>query len=153
MPPIAEKHWQILNRFDALAKTTKEVSNWLADLPLSPRAKYSAGLAVEEIITNIIKYGYDDTNDHLIRFQITIERDHVKLVFEDDGHSFDPTQRPPPDIENIVKSQKGGGLGIRLLPPTGTPMSPARADALSRPPPPLRRLQPDDTQFISLSML
>ena len=153
MPPIAEQNWQILNRFDALAKTAKEVSNWLADLPLSSRAKYSAVLAVEEMITNIIKYGYDDTNDHLIRFSIAIERDHVKLVFEDDGHPFDPTQRPPPDIENIVQSQKSGGLGIELVRRMCTRMSYERDANLNRLTLLIRRLQPDDTQFISLSAM
>ena len=153
MQMTVEKTWKIPNRIEALADVAKEVFEWLSDFPLSSRAKYSTGLAIEEVVTNIIKYGYDDTNDHLIRFQITIERDHVKLVFEDDGHSFDPTQRPPPDIENIVQSQKSGGLGIELVRRMCTRMTYERADALNRLTLLIRRLQPDDTQFISLSML
>jgi erythronate-4-phosphate dehydrogenase len=111
----AEKEWWIPNRLEALAEVAKELFDWLANLPLSSRAKYSAGLALEEMGTNIIKYGYDDDGEHLIHVRVLVDRDHVTLEFEDDGHPFDPTQRPPPDIETLVDSQMIGGLGIELV--------------------------------------
>ena len=91
-----QKTWQIPNRMDALARAAKEVFAWMANLPLSSRAKYSTGLAIEEMVTNIIKYSYDDDLEHQIRIHVTVNRDNVQLVFEDDGHPFDPPTPPPP---------------------------------------------------------
>lgn len=153
MNPIAENNWQIKNRMTALADTTKEVSSWLADLPLSSRARYSTGLAVEEMVTNIIKYGYDDEDEHLINLHIRVERDNLRMVFEDDGHRFDPTSRPPPDIEAIVESHRAGGLGIELVRRMCDQMDYERVGNLNRLTLRICRLQPDDTQFISLSAL
>jgi anti-sigma regulatory factor (Ser/Thr protein kinase) len=153
MQTTAQKSWQIPNRMDALADVAKEVFDWLAELPLSSRAKYTAGLSVEEMVTNIIKYGYDDPSEHLIRVQISVEKAYLKLIFEDDGHPFDPTQRPAPDIERIVESRKGGGLGIELVRRMCEKMVYERDGNLNRITLQIRRLEPDDTQFISLSML
>ena len=148
---IAERSWQFPNRMPALAGVAKEVFDWMADLPLSSRAKYSTGLAVEEMASNIIKYGYDDDREHAIRLRVVADRNHVKLVFEDDGHPFDPTQHPSPDIENLVASRKAGGLGIELVRRMRDTMTYERAGRLNRLTVLIRRLQPDDTQFIALS--
>lgn len=153
MQMTVEKTWQIPNRIEALADVAKEVFAWLADVPLSSRAKYSAGLAIEEVVTNVIKYGYDDDREHLVGIRVSVTRDHLTLVFEDDGHPFDPTQRPPPDIEKIVESQKAGGLGIELVRRMCDKMTYERKGNLNRLTLHIRRLEPDDTQFISLSML
>lgn len=153
MQTIEQKTWQIPNQMEALADIAREVFDWLAELPLSSRAKYTAGLSVEEMVTNVIKYGYDDTAEHRIVVQISIEKLFLKLVFEDDGHPFDPTQRPAPDIETIVESRKGGGLGIELVRRMCEKMVYERRDNINRITLHIRRLEPDDTQFISLSLL
>jgi anti-sigma regulatory factor (Ser/Thr protein kinase) len=153
MQTTAEKSWQIPNRIEALSNLSKEVFDWLADLPISSRAKYSTGLSIEEMVTNVIKYGYDDNRKHLIRVHIAVSRDHVTIVFEDDGHPFDPTKHPPTDIDNLVESRKVAGLGIELVRRMCEKMSYARDGLLNRVTLHIRRLQPDDTQFISLSLL
>lgn len=153
MQMTVEKTWKIPNRIEALADIAKEVSGWLATLPLSSRAKYSAGLAVEEMVTNIIKYGYDDSHEHLVGIRISVGSDHLTLVFEDDGHPFDPTLRPAPDIEKLVESQKIGGLGIELVRRMCDKMTYERNGSRNRLTLHIRRLEPDDTQFITLSMM
>ena len=153
MQTTAQKTWQIPNRMEALADIAREVFDWLAELPLSSRAKYTAGLSVEEMVTNVIKYGYDDANEHMIGVHISIEKDFLKLVFEDDGHPFDPTRRPAPDIETIVESRKGGGLGIELVRRMCEKMVYERSGSLNRITLQIRRLEPDDTQFITLSLV
>ena len=153
MPMTAEKTWQIPNRMEALADVAKEVFVWLAEMPLSSRAKYSTGLAIEEMVTNAIKYAYDDDDEHLILIHIHVDRSHLKIVFEDDGHAFDPTQRPSPDIETIIESQQAGGLGIELVRRMCDKMIYERIGDQNRITLHIRRLEPDDTQFISLSML
>ncbi len=148
-----QRKWTLPNRLEAVAQAGREVFDWLADLPLSSRAKYAAGLAVEEMATNIVKYGYDDDNEHLIHVTIDITRDHIIIEFVDDGHAFDPTKQPAPDIEKLVHSQKAGGLGIELVRRISEKMMYQRDDNLNRLTLHIRRLEPDDTQYIKLSQL
>lgn len=151
MQTAPEKTWTIPNQMKAMADAAREVLDWLDDLPLSTRAKYSTVLAIEEMVTNIIKYGYDDCATHAIRLQVSMDLAFVKLVFEDDGHPFNPTQRPVPDIEHIMNSRKAGGLGIELVRRMSEKMAYERAGNRNRLTVHIRRLQPDDTQNISLS--
>ncbi len=148
MQTSIQRTWQFPNRLEALSATAKEVFDWLADLPLSARAKYSAGLAIEEMATNMIQYGYDDDREHLIRVQITHNSEHLVIVFEDDGHPFDPTLQPAPDLERIVESRRPGGLGIALVRRISEKMAYERAGGLNRLTLHIRRLEPHDTQLI-----
>ena len=147
---IAEKSWRFPNRMPALADVAKEVFDWMADLPLSSRAKYSTGLAVEEVASNIIKYGYDDDREHQISVRIVANLDHLEISFEDDGHAFDPTKHPSPDIERIVESRRVGGLGIELVRRICEKMTYAREGAHNRLVLHIRRFEAHDTQLIPM---
>lgn len=143
-----KRTWDLPNRLEALAAVSKEIFDWLADLPISARAKYSTGLAVEEMVTNMIQYGYDDDREHIIHIEITYTNEHMILVFEDDGHEFDPTLHPSPDIERIVESRRPGGLGIALVRRMCSKMTYERVGNINRLTLLIRRLEPDDTQLI-----
>ena len=147
---IAERTWRFPNRMPALAAVAKEVFEWMADLPLSSRAKYSTGLAVEEMASNIIKYGYDDDREHEIVVRIVATRDLLEIMFEDDGHFFDPTKHPKPNLERIVESRRAGGLGIELVRRICEKMTYARDGALNRVQLNIRRFEAHDTQLIPL---
>ena len=147
---IAERTWRFPNRMTALAAVAKEVFEWLANLPLSSRAKYSVGLAVEEMASNVIKYGYDDDREHEIAVHVAAQDDRVEIVFEDDGHAFDPTGHPKPDLERIVESRKIGGLGIELVRRICEKMTYAREGAINRLVLHIRRFEAHDTQLIPM---
>jgi serine/threonine-protein kinase RsbW len=149
MPPTAEIELRILNRLEALSEAAKQLFCWMDDLAISTRARYSVMLSVEEMVTNIIKYGFDEEAEHFIRVKISVDRALVKIVFEDEGHPFDPTRQPAPDIETLVESRKTGGLGIELVRRMCEKMSYVRTGRLNRLTLQIRRLQPDDTQVIA----
>ena len=146
---IAERTWRFPNRMTALAAVAKEVFEWLANLPLSSRAKYSVGLAVEEMASNVIKYGYDDDREHEIAVHVAAQDDRVEIVFEDDGHAFDPTGHPKPDLETIVESRKIGGLGIELVRRICEKMTYERVGDRNRLVLHIRRFEANDTQLLS----
>lgn len=150
MHKTAERSWQFPNRMEAMSATAKEVFDWLASLPLSARAKYSGGLAIEEMASNIIKYGFDDAREHLIDVRLRVEGNLLKIVIEDDGHPFDPTAVPAPDIERLVASRKAGGLGIQLVRRISEKMLYERDGARNRLTLHICRYDPKDTQLICL---
>lgn len=110
-----EKTIKIPNRLDDLVAISRDVFDWLDGLDISEDAKYAGRLAVEECASNTIKYGYDDQDAHVITLTIGVDDKHLYMVFEDDGHAFDPTARPPMDLDDTLESMPAGGLGIELL--------------------------------------
>lgn len=72
-------------------------------------------LALEEVFTNIIKYGYQDEFEHDI--EVVIERfdDSLRIRVTDDGKPFDPLNTPSPDTSVQANEREVGGLGILLI--------------------------------------
>ena len=71
--------------------------------------------AVEELGTNIIKYGYDDQAEHLIRLSAAPEQDAFRICLEDDGHEFNPCLSPEPDPNLRIEEREPGGWGLSLV--------------------------------------
>ena len=89
-----------------------ETSPWYLDMP--PKRGYVLNLALEEMISNIIKYGYDDGEAHRISVAIEPQCDGVGVVICDDGHKFDPLCATAADVECDVENRRIGGVGILL---------------------------------------
>ena len=73
-------------------------------------------LSLDELITNIVSYGYRDGEEHEIRITLTEEEGSLKVVLEDDGIPFDPlSEAPDPDLDAGVVERRIGGLGVYFV--------------------------------------
>jgi len=72
-------------------------------------------VALDEVLTNIIKYSYTDDRVHEINIQFSIEDGVLVAGFEDDGRPFDPLIVPEPDVSVPLHERRVGGLGIHFL--------------------------------------
>ena len=72
-------------------------------------------LVLEEIITNVISYGYEDEMEHEISVRLSWEDPDMKIEVEDDGRPFNPLEAPPPDMVKPLAERPVGGLGIHLV--------------------------------------
>ena len=73
-------------------------------------------LSLDELITNTVSYGYQDTDEHEIRVTLTDQSGSLVVVLEDDGIAFDPfTAAPEPDLEASVEERRIGGLGVYFV--------------------------------------
>ena len=82
---------------------------------LSAKVLFALNLALEEILTNIINYGYKDNYEHKIKLAISLEYDELTVKVEDDGQAFNPLGAPEPDIGKPLQDRPIGGLGIHLV--------------------------------------
>ena len=105
----------IENTLTALPVLMTTVNRFLDRHAVPREAIFRINLAIEEIVTNVIKYGYDDTGLHSIKVFLTLFPDAIRLRMEDDGHPFDPLQVPKPDIHVPLDQRKVGGLGLLLV--------------------------------------
>jgi len=69
-------------------------------------------LALDEIITNIISYGYTDAGPHRIEVFLDILNKQIVLEIRDNARPFNPLGMSPPNILKPLNERKIGGLGI-----------------------------------------
>lgn len=98
-----------------LPRLFEVVESFMEEHALSPGCRYATLLALEEMITNIIKYGYDDQCAHDIAVELRAQGGSLHLRLEDDGHDFDPIAAPDPEKNKPLHEMKIGGLGIHLV--------------------------------------
>lgn len=79
------------------------------------RARFWVEVVFEEIVTNIVRYGYTDAREHEIGVRLTCGPESIVLAVEDDGRPFDPLQRPDPTRPESLEEVSIGGLGIPLV--------------------------------------
>jgi len=71
-------------------------------------------LAVEEVITNIIKHGYKKPGGEIIvSSRISPERIEVQIM--DTAPRFNPLSVPEPELDSTIEDRNIGGLGIFLI--------------------------------------
>jgi anti-sigma regulatory factor (Ser/Thr protein kinase) len=73
------------------------------------------GLALEEVVTNIISYGYTDGGDHRIWIDLAVVGTDLTARVQDDAAPFDPVQKEEPDLDVPLEERSVDGLGIHLV--------------------------------------
>lgn len=86
-----------------------------AHLMLSDEQGYLLRLVVEEIATNIVKYGYENLAPGVIQLVCSCNGGILRVAMRDHGHPFDPRDVPEPELGDDVESRTIGGLGIFLV--------------------------------------
>jgi len=72
-------------------------------------------VVLEEIVSNIIFYAFDDNKIHEIEILIKIG-DELSTEIIDDGKEFNPLEeQPPEDLNKKIKQREEGGLGIHFV--------------------------------------
>jgi serine/threonine-protein kinase RsbW len=89
---------------------------------------YAIYLCLEELVTNIINYGWPDGGQHEILVRLTVDDQAIRVELEDDGIAFDPTKVPAPDTNKPPQERQIGGLGIHLVRQTVDDMFYQRVD-------------------------
>jgi len=76
---------------------------------------HSADVAVEEILSNVIRHGLAAGAAAEIALTATVEGGGVRLHVVDRGRAFDPVQAPEPRLDAPLDQRRVGGLGLPLL--------------------------------------
>ena len=71
-------------------------------------------VALDEVASNVIKYGWPDGGNHELCVRITGQQDRIEVEIVDDGREFDPRLAPPSEPQKAGRRQPGG-LGIHLV--------------------------------------
>lgn len=98
-----------------LIKLSSEVHSFLETCHVSSDTVYKIDLALEEMCTNVIKYGYDHISpDNSVTVEIDKNHERVCLTISDRGHAFDPVAYDHPELDEDISGRPVGGVGIHL---------------------------------------
>jgi anti-sigma regulatory factor (Ser/Thr protein kinase) len=85
-------------------------------LPLSADQSYLMRLVIEEIATNIVKYGYSDADRDVIQLACACDDGILRVTVRDRGRPFDPRDHPDPDLSGSDPAERDvGGLGLYFV--------------------------------------
>lgn len=104
-----------------LDRLHQAVDAFAAAAVLPADAAFHIQLALDELVTNIINYGFSGGGrpgvaTPSIRIHATVADACVRLTLRDNGAAFDPfTEAPEPDLEAPLAERPIGGLGVYLV--------------------------------------
>ncbi|MBE9224582.1 ATP-binding protein [Phormidium sp. LEGE 05292] len=103
---------------DSLSEISKYVLSAASAARLDKKATYRLRLAVDEIATNVIIYGYEDAKiQGNLDLQAKIDDSSLTILMEDNAGAFDPTTKFMLEEESInlpMEQRAIGGLGVYL---------------------------------------
>lgn len=115
-----------------LARVMDDVEARLEALNVSPKRQFAVRLTLDELLSNVIKYAYDDGAVHQIGLRLE-PGSPFRVTIEDDGQPFDPlTEAPPPVLDGPVEDRPIGGLGLHILKQMGLRMQYQRVNNRNR---------------------
>jgi len=93
----------------------EDVTKFLESQDVDERTVFLANLGIEEIVTNLVKYGYDVPGTYMIEVMVKVEAEIVLVIIVDEGHPFNPVTYERKPVAAKIEDREIGGLGILLL--------------------------------------
>jgi serine/threonine-protein kinase RsbW len=105
----------IVNQSSELARVAGLLDRLAAERHLAPGMVADMQVALDEVLTNIMKYAYTDNAEHEIHIRFRVFDNVLEAVIEDDGAPFDPLAIPAPDLSTPLHERRVGGVGIHFV--------------------------------------
>jgi len=105
----------VVNQRREIARLARLVDEFHLQCGLPENDLANLHLMLDELVSNVIKYGYDDALEHQIQVEVTVEGDQLIVRIEDDGKPFDPSEAPHPNLDLAIEERPIGGLGVFIV--------------------------------------
>ena len=107
--------FKLKNTLTELDSLFQHIERFGKGVGLPKKQIFQINLALDEIFTNIVSYGYPDGNAHWIDFRLRYANDTVLICIEDQGIPFDPVTAPTAGSVPPLERCPLGGLGLHIL--------------------------------------
>lgn len=84
---------------------------------LTEKQVFTLTLVLDELVTNILSYGYTDFDEHPIDVSLSIDDTTMSLEIADDGRPFNILTAPEPELHLPVEQRARpiGGMGVHIV--------------------------------------
>lgn len=103
--PVANCQARLDAAHEALAEFARENG-------IGRDAAWKLGLALEEMLGNIVQYAWQDAAAHEIQLDFSLSGRVLNIRIADDGQPFNPLDQPHPDTTLPLDEKPLGGLGV-----------------------------------------
>lgn len=90
-----------------------EVFGEAHDVPMKALLRFN--LVLDELITNIISYGFGGETGGQIELRIGLHENMLTADLTDNGRPFNPAEAVLPELGETLEDRDIGGLGLRLI--------------------------------------
>ena len=98
-----------------LPSVTTKVEAFCAANDIPPATSNLMNLALDEVLSNIVKYAYDASKNGPIDVELAYSDGRLTVTVEDAGRPFDPLTFKGPVNNGPLNSRRPGGLGILFV--------------------------------------
>ena len=106
---------QINNQRNQIDTVRKLFDDYSKENKLTEKTSHDIQMALDELLTNIVSYGYEDTDEHWIDVHFGVDDGVLKVEIVDDSKPYNILERDDPDISLSMEDKPIGGLGVFLI--------------------------------------
>jgi serine/threonine-protein kinase RsbW len=100
---------------DGIAAAAECLDRFQADRGFDPAALWPVQVAMDEILSNIVRHGHRPGPAFSIEVTIALAAAGLQVTIADDGPEFDPLRLPEPDLSSSLEERRPGGFGVHLV--------------------------------------
>lgn len=112
---MSEAQAIIRNRREDLTRVRLAVDQLAGECRLAAEVVGDMQVALDEILTNIVDYGYHDGAEHEIRIFLRVVDNVFEATIEDDGMPFNPLSVAAPNTSAPLRERRIGGVGVHFV--------------------------------------
>ena len=105
----------IENTLENITLVTESFDTFCEENTISSTVNQKVDLAIDDLVNNIISYGYKDDKVHTIDIAFKRMENELIIVIEDGAVPFNPFDAETDDIHLSIDERDIGGLGIHLV--------------------------------------
>lgn len=105
------------NETHELARLSCAVDDFADCVGLADDARFGLQLCLEEAVMNVVNYGFEDTEEHDIHVEVSLDSDERTLLVRvvDDGVELAYLEEAEPELGAFLEDQAMGRLGLHLV--------------------------------------
>jgi anti-sigma regulatory factor (Ser/Thr protein kinase) len=107
-------HLVIRNDVADLESVSKAMEQIGAKHGVPDMSLFQLQVALDEMVSNVIKYAWPDPGAHKIEIRITVGGDGIEVEIIDDGRMFNPLAAPEPEKPLPGQRPRPGGVGVHM---------------------------------------
>jgi anti-sigma regulatory factor (Ser/Thr protein kinase) len=105
----------LANRMEEVPRLVERLDLFGQEAQLPDDVVFRLTVALDEVVTNIVRHAFDNQGGHDILLGITVDERFVTAVVVDDGPPFDMRTVAPADVDAPIEFRPIGGLGVHLV--------------------------------------
>jgi anti-sigma regulatory factor (Ser/Thr protein kinase) len=108
--------YEIRNHSDALQSLKHELDRTFFAQQHNPAVRSTVLLVADELVSNLLKYGFRKGSEQYSRLNITLDDDWLEIELRDNGQCFNPLiHAKPRTLSSDLSERQVGGLGVYLV--------------------------------------